>query len=88
MDEFTKAYFECALWSSTDEDGDPLAEKLSGDGIQDLFQDEMAADGYFGCEACEGKGEVTDEDPDCAVCAGEWQYYVNVDVKVVGSEAK
>lgn len=27
-------------------------------------------------------GEVIDEDPDCAVCAGEWHFYVNVDVKV------
>jgi hypothetical protein len=24
MDAFTKAYLECALWSSTDDDGDPL----------------------------------------------------------------
>jgi hypothetical protein len=23
-DQFTQAYIECALWSSTDEDGDPL----------------------------------------------------------------
>lgn len=33
MDVFTKAYLECALWSSTDEDGDPLDSIY---GIDDL----------------------------------------------------
>ena len=61
---------------------DTLATKLSGDDIQDLFQDEMSADGYFGCETCERTGVVEDEDPDCAVCAGEWHFYVSIDVSV------
>lgn len=39
------------------------------------------------CEYCDGTGmvppeETRDEDPDCSVCAGEWHFYVNVDVKL------
>lgn len=35
------------------------------------------------CEAC----GVKDNDPDCSVCAGEWHFYVSIDVKVEESEA-
>jgi hypothetical protein len=33
MDEFTKAYIECALWSSTNEDDEPLDRDYSTDDI-------------------------------------------------------
>ena len=35
------------------------------------------------CVDCKGTGERIDEDPDCAVCAGDWNFYVNVDVQAV-----
>ena len=34
------------------------------------------------CEYCDDSEEVTDEDPDCAVCAGDWHFYVSIDVTV------
>jgi DnaJ-class molecular chaperone len=39
------------------------------------------------CATCDGKGEYEgeDENPDCAVCAGNWHFYVNVDVKIAES---
>jgi hypothetical protein len=33
LDSFTRAYVECALWSSTDEDGEPLDSAYSVDDI-------------------------------------------------------
>lgn len=33
MDKFTAAYIECALWSSTDDDGDPLDQTYAIDEI-------------------------------------------------------
>lgn len=39
MDKFTLAYIECALWSSTDNDGNPLDDNCSADDIeQDTFR--------------------------------------------------
>lgn len=32
------------------------------------------------CLPCKGASELADDDPDCAVCAGEWHYYVSIDV--------
>ncbi len=42
--------------------------------------------GITPCSTCEGKGqfEGEDESPDCAVCAGDWHFYVSIDVKVEG----
>lgn len=31
MDEFTQAYIECALWASTDDEGEPLYYSYSSD---------------------------------------------------------
>jgi hypothetical protein len=55
LDAFTAAYVECALWSSTDDDGNPLDDNygiwdIDRDTIQKMirdcarFQDENAAD--------------------------------------------
>lgn len=47
----------------------------SCDGQTDAFSEQD-------CAVCECNGEIVDNDPDCAVCAGEWHFYVNVDVRV------
>ena len=42
MDEFTKAYVECALWSSTDDNGKPLdtlRDTLSPDALLSMIED-------------------------------------------------
>ncbi len=40
LDAFTRAYIECALWSSTDEDGEPLDAKYS---LEDLAPETLSA---------------------------------------------
>ncbi len=40
MDEFTKAYIDCALWSSTDDDGESLDRHY---GITDFHPDAIKA---------------------------------------------
>lgn len=37
------------------------------------------------CEDCDGTGTLEDDNPDCAVCAGEWYFYVSVDVKLASA---
>jgi hypothetical protein len=44
LDEFTRAYIECALWSSTDDDGEPLDALYSADDLSPECLDTMAAD--------------------------------------------
>ncbi len=48
IDSFTRAYIECALWSSTDEStdqgGDPLDKNYSVDDIAQETLDEMISD--------------------------------------------
>jgi len=55
MDEFTEAYIKCALWSSTDDEGDPLDSNYGPADLDSLtlakikddckrFQDENADD--------------------------------------------
>jgi len=44
MDEFTRAYVECALWSSTGDDGDPLDGLYTIDDIAERTLAEMATD--------------------------------------------
>ncbi len=44
IDEFTRAYIECALWSSTDDDGNPLDEGRSAEDIAPECFEEMLAD--------------------------------------------
>ncbi len=44
LDEFTKAYIECALWSSTNDDGEPLdndydASDISPEGFKSAIRD-------------------------------------------------
>lgn len=39
LSAFTKAYIECALWSSTDEDGEPLDREYS---VNDIAPETMA----------------------------------------------
>ena len=44
MDLFTQAYIECALWASTDEDGEPLeglysVDDLSPDALREMTED-------------------------------------------------
>lgn len=54
MDEFTRAYVECALWSSTDDHDEPLDQNFSADDLAPeaaariaaacaMFQSEQAA---------------------------------------------
>ncbi len=57
MDKFTQAYLECALWSSTDDDGNPLDESY---GIDDL-SDEFIAEAKGECAAF-----IADNDADIA----------------------
>lgn len=38
------------------------------------------------CETCESQGMVADENPDCAVCVGDWHFYVSIDVQVEEGE--
>jgi hypothetical protein len=40
MDTFTEAYVECALWSSTDDDGEPLGDNY---GAEDIAPETLAA---------------------------------------------
>ena len=44
MDNFTRAYLECALWSSTDDDGSPLDESYSLYDLSSEFVAEATAD--------------------------------------------
>jgi hypothetical protein len=39
LDRFTQAYVECALWSSTDDDGEPLDRRFS---VEDIAPDTLA----------------------------------------------
>lgn len=43
-DSFTRAYIEAALWSSTDDDGNPLDENYSTGDISDETKEKMYAD--------------------------------------------
>lgn len=43
-DSFTRAYIEAALWSSTDDDGNPLDENYSSGDISDETKEKMYAD--------------------------------------------
>ena len=47
LDTFTEAYIECALWSSTDDDGKPLDDNY---GIEDLSP-ECLAEAAADCKA-------------------------------------
>lgn len=44
LDEFTQAYVECALWSSTDDDGEPLDGLYTIDDVHADTLASMAAD--------------------------------------------
>lgn len=55
MDKFTTAYIACALWSSTDEDGDPLDGIFDVSDITQTTLDRMCED----CEAFQDENEVT-----------------------------
>jgi hypothetical protein len=44
LDEFTQAYIECALWSSTDEDGCPLDDNYSFEDIDKETSLQMVED--------------------------------------------
>lgn len=44
LDDFTKHYIICALWSSTDDDGEPLGNKYSINYIADETVERMRAD--------------------------------------------
>ncbi len=44
LDSFTRAYINCALWSSTDDDGDPLDAKFDISDVSDSALDSIAAD--------------------------------------------
>jgi hypothetical protein len=44
LDAFTRAYIECALWSSTDDDGEPLdsaysADDIAPDALREMIED-------------------------------------------------
>jgi hypothetical protein len=43
LDAFTRAYIECALWASTDDDGEPLdsygAEDIAPEAMQEIIDD-------------------------------------------------
>lgn len=43
LDTFTKAYIECALWSSTDDDGEPMDGLYTADDIAEDTLAEMVA---------------------------------------------
>lgn len=40
LDEFTRAYVECAIWSSTDDDGEPLGRNHD---LRSIAEDTLAA---------------------------------------------
>jgi hypothetical protein len=44
LDEFTRAYIECALWSSTDDAGEPLDDTYIEDDIAPAALADMAED--------------------------------------------
>ena len=44
MDNFTRAYIECALWSSTDDDGEPLDSVYSIDDLSKGALENMQID--------------------------------------------
>ncbi len=70
-----------------DEEGEHEKTCPTCDGYNAVHADEFETTGSLtDCETCDGGGTVTDEDPDCAVCAGEWHYYVMIDVKVEGGD--
>ena len=46
MDEFTRAYIEAALWSSTDDNGEPLDKNYGADDLAPATYDAMANDCY------------------------------------------
>ena len=52
-----------------------------------IVKAECPAQGKHVCTACGGNTQdlTCDHEPDCAVCAGEWYYYVNIDVKIEGN---
>lgn len=57
LDTFTRSYLETALWSSTDEDGEPLDDDYTIDDFSDEFIKEAVAD-------CEAFQEDNQEDID------------------------
>lgn len=44
LDNFTASYIECALWSSTDDDGEPLDGRYNSDDIAESAIEAMAKD--------------------------------------------
>lgn len=51
----------------------------------DIVRAECPTRGTHSCMTDDGD-LIEDTEPDCAVCAGEWHFYVNVDVQVEGDE--
>lgn len=44
LDQFTRAYIKCALWSSTDEDGEPLDRNCDASDISEETRAQIIAD--------------------------------------------
>lgn len=44
LDQFTRAYIECALWSSTDDDGEPLDATYTMEDISQEAMESIVAD--------------------------------------------
>jgi hypothetical protein len=44
LDKFTQAYIECAIWSSTDDDGDPLDGEFTVDDLSPECLKQMTDD--------------------------------------------
>jgi hypothetical protein len=65
MDTFTKAYIECALWASNDDNGDPLDSVCSQDDICPATLQEMIND----CQAFQ-RDNTTDLETGTPECAG------------------
>jgi hypothetical protein len=68
MDKFTQAYFEAALWSSVDDNDEPLDQNYSVSDIAPETRDKMIAD----CAAFQEKyGYLITED-NRTYTSGEW----------------
>ena len=44
LDDFTAGYTECALWASSDDDGEPLSERLNWEDIAESCIHRMCVD--------------------------------------------
>jgi len=66
LDLFTEAYMVCALWSSTDDAGNPLDDAFDTDDLNDEAQADMLAD----CTSF-----YTAHKAEMAACSDDWSQH-------------